>query len=63
MSVKTVLDHWTRNGVFDKPIFDGDLTPRRPGADVIGLIVTWDREMRQLSVDALASLAKVSVST
>lgn len=63
MSVKTVLDHWTRNGVFDKPIFDGDMTPRRPSADVIGLIVAWDREMRQLSVDALASLANVSVST
>lgn len=63
MSVKTVMEHWARNGGPDSASFETDGSPRRPGPEIIGFIVAWDREMKQISVDALASMANVSVST
>ena len=63
MSVKTVMEHWARNGLLDSVSFETDCSPRRPGPEIIGLIVAWDREIKQLSVDALASIANVSAST
>lgn len=63
MSFKTVMEHWARNGLLNSVSFETDCSPRRPGPEIIGLIVAWDREMKQLSVDALASMANVSAST
>lgn len=62
MSVKSVMEHWARKGMFEES-FIRDGTPCKPGPDVIGFIVAWDRELKQLSMEALASLANVSVST
>lgn len=63
MSVKTVMEHWARHGLLDSVSFETDCSPIRPEPEVIGFIVAWDRAMTQLSVDALASMANVSVST
>lgn len=63
MSIKSALDHATRKGLLGSPQPASTEEPRRPDLGAVGFIVAWDRAHRQLSVEALASLANVSVST
>jgi len=64
MSLKSVLERLGSSGSLEdwwyKPV---DPTPRRPHRDSVAVFVAYGRDMKQLSTQALASMANVSVSS
>src|SRR5260221_3526990 len=63
MSVLKAIEHGSRKGFFGEAPFSGDKTPRAPDLGTIGFIVANDRGFKQLSAQALAAMANVSISS